>query len=130
MIMGMVYMENEIKKNETKNLDMTYKCNVCNKEMTNSMDEAIAHMISHGTSALAAGKHSIDEQKDTASPTVSGANTQMSAQVKQATTTQASATPSTAAQPSAQKDKSAQQPEKTPLIPAPKAPVSPIPATA
>jgi hypothetical protein len=125
--MGM-YMENEIKKNEIKNLDMTYRCNVCNRETTNSMDEAINHMVSHGSSAMVAGKVSINEQKDTGSSKVNGANIQTSAQVQRATASQVSAMPTTQSQPqpSAEADRSA-QPVKAKATPEPtKAPTVPV----
>ncbi len=51
-------------ENGIKSLDITYRCNICSRETTNSMDDAVAHMLNHGASALVPTRLLVTGQKD------------------------------------------------------------------
>jgi hypothetical protein len=54
-------MNNEI-KTDVKEENKSYKCQICNKEVSNPVD-AMTHYIDHGSSALAAINALIKDQK-------------------------------------------------------------------
>jgi hypothetical protein len=88
-------------ENGIKSLDITYRCNICSRETTNSMDDAVAHMLNHGASALVPTRLLITGQKDVKPITTNTTIAPVDVQTQQAAAKEVSI---------AQSDRSAQVP--------------------